>query len=55
MTTDPANREQWEPQRSPLPKGAETHMPSLVYQSALPPQRSPLPKGAETAPQITAL
>ena len=45
----PTQREQWAPQRSPLPTGAETIV-DLVgeYPMTFTPQRSPLPTGAET-------
>ena len=36
------------PQRSPLPKGAETAYGRSIWYLSEQPQRSPLPKGAET-------
>jgi len=43
------NPDQWaSPQRSPLPKGAETPRMTAEVAFVVPPQRSPLPKGAET-------
>ena len=36
------------PQRSPLPKGAETPASAAAWPRLRMPQRSPLPKGAET-------